>query len=172
MKSPRGIPKSPRKERAPPGEDKDDSAQLRDHLAKFLQSEPSPEDLAMLRNGSTVGSGAAPVAGPVSALVVDRLCHEIDKRGFSHGIFRVPGAGFKTRALVVALSHLRTGEEVLFKSEPNVHNVAAALTLYLSRTEPIIPYSSYATVLACVQVNVCPGSGKRRFRLVLTSFPI
>jgi hypothetical protein len=69
-----------------------------------------------------------------------------------HGIFRVPGAGFKTRALYVALSHLKsTGDEVIFKSEPNVHNVAAALTLYLSRTEPIIPFARYAALFDCVK---------------------
>ncbi len=71
---------------------------------------------------------------------------------FAHGIFRVPGAGFKTRALFVALSHLKsTGDEVIFKSEPNVHNVAAALTLYLSRTEPIIAYSRYMSFFECVK---------------------
>lgn len=57
-----------------------------------------------------------------------------------------------TRALFVSLSHLKTtGDEVLFKSEPNVHNVAAAMTLYLSRTEPIIPYSRYLAFFECVK---------------------
>ncbi len=148
MKSPRAPPKSPRKGGGATAEEKDDLTQLKDYLTRFLQAEPSAEDVSSLRTAHD-----APQVQPVSPLVVDRVCYEIEKRGFSHGIFRVPGASFKTRALFVALGHLRTGEEVMFKSEPNVHNLAAALTLYLTRTEPIIPFSAYPAVLACVQVR-------------------
>jgi hypothetical protein len=149
MKSPRAA-KSPRKA-VPSAEEKDDLAQLKDYLTRFLQTEPSAEDVSSLRTAHD-----APHAPPVSPMVVDRLCYEIEKRGFSHGIFRVPGASFKTRALFVALGHLKTGEEVMFKSEPNVHNLAAALTLYLTRTEPIFPFALYPLVLSCVQVGCFP----------------
>jgi hypothetical protein len=149
MKSPRAA-KSPRKA-VPSAEEKDDLAQLKDYLTRFLQTEPSAEDVSSLRTAHD-----APHAPPVSPMVVDRLCYEIEKRGFSHGIFRVPGASFKTRALFVALGHLKTGEEVMFKSEPNVHNLAAALTLYLTRTEPIFPFALYPVVLSCVQVGCFP----------------
>lgn len=49
----------------------------------------------------------------------------------TEGIFRVPGGTFASNAIFAALVHLRTGDEVLFAAEPNVHNLSAALKVRL-----------------------------------------
>ena len=110
---------------------------------------PSEEDLKMLKDSKPE------TLAPPSVLVIDRVCHEIEARGLENdGLFRIPGGTFASRAVFVSLNHLRTGHEVNFKAELNVHNIGAALKSYLLNSEPLIPYSVYDALFVCIDSGV------------------
>ena len=125
-------------------ETSDDDLLLLGHVRRLLLEEPCDELLAKL---------SKPLVDLLlSPMIVDRLCYEIGTRGYAHGIFRVPGAGFRTKAVVLAsVYHLKLGDEVVYKAEDNVHNVAAALTLYLTKTVPILTFAHYEALFRCIR---------------------
>lgn len=115
---------------------------------------------------------------PLTLLALERICYEIERRGntrciqprllvfFSHvgapvgleteGIFRIPGGSYASTAVWASLSHLKSGEEVQFKSEPNVHNIASGLICYLSHVDSTVPLYCYKALFACIKPESPP----------------